>query len=262
MIKVIFFDIDGTLISFKTHKMPDSTRKALADLRKRGVKLFIATGRAPKTFLDIKQVLEFEFDGYIMLNGQYCIVENQVIHEQSLPVKSIETVLPYLREKKISCEFVEVDYLYINQVNDKVQELQKFLGSTISTAPVDETNRIYTNKTYQLGAYISENEQAEFFAHMPDCRAVRWNPLFADIIPETGGKAVGIEKILDYFGYSKEACMAFGDGGNDIEMLKFAKVGVAMGNASSEVKQAADYITDDVDNDGIRSALIKYRLID
>lgn len=261
MIKAVFFDIDGTLISFNTHRMPDSTRKALLELRRKDIKLFIATGRGPTSLSDIEHILDFKFDGYVMLNGQYGIVQNKVIHELSLPVVSLEAVIPYLEKENISCEFVEIDHSYLNSVNDKVLELQKVLGSTVKLPPVNNTDRIYTSKTYQLCAYISENEEKDFFNHMPGCRAVRWNPLFIDVIPEEGGKSVGIQKILNHFGFSQEECMAFGDGGNDIEMLQFAKIGVAMGNATSDVKETADYITADIDCNGISSALLKYNLI-
>ena len=74
---------------------------------------------------------------------------------------------------------------------------------------------------------------------MPGCRGVRWNPLFVDVIPNDGGKGKGIEKLLYYMGLSKDEAMAFGDGGNDIEMLEFVKYGVAMGNAGEDVKKSA-----------------------
>lgn len=262
MIKAIFFDIDGTLVSFQTHKMPDSTRQALKALKEKGIKLFVATGRSPNFFAKVKEILDFEFDGYIMLNGQYCQVNEQVIHEAYLPIEAMKTLLPYLEENKISCMFVEADYEYMNYISSRAEEYHRQLGSTIPMIPVDDIGRVYENKTYQLCAYIPETEEAEFFAHMSDCKSVRWNPAFADVIPANGGKPVGLQKVLEHFGLSGEECMAFGDGGNDISMLQFAKVGVAMGNAAENVKQVADYVTKDVDCDGIRVALLHYELLD
>ena len=97
---------------------------------------------------------------------------------------------------------------------------------------------------------------------MPGCRGVRWNPLFVDVIPENGGKGMGIKTMLDYLGFSKEEAMAFGDGGNDIEMLEFVKYGVAMGNSGENVKKSAAYVTDDVDSDGIYNALVHYNVLE
>lgn len=262
MIKAIFFDVDGTLVSFQTHTMPDSTRQALKALKKKGIKLFVATGRSPNFFAKVMEILDFEFDGYIMLNGQYCQVNDQVIHEAYLPIEAIKTLLPYLEQNKISCMFIESDYEYMNYISERVEEYHRQLGSTVPMIPVDDNGRVYENKTYQLCAYIPETEEAEFFAHMPGCKSVRWNPAFADVIPGNGGKPAGIQKVLEHFGMSGEECMAFGDGGNDISMLQFAKVGVAMGNAAQDVKQVADFVTEDVDCDGIQVALLHYELLE
>ena len=261
MIKSIFFDVDGTLLSFKTHAMSEKTKEALEKARKKGIKLFIATGRSPKTFEIVKKTLGFEFDGYVMLNGQYCVVEDKVIHSVTLPKESLESIIPYLEKEKISCEFVELDYMYTNFVNERVIELRKFLGSTFKPTPIEDPKRSLENETYQLCAYINEDEEKDYFENMPKCRAVRWNKLFVDVIPSDGGKGVGIKKMIDYLGISQEETMAFGDGGNDIEMLEFVKIGVAMGNAGDNVKKSADYVTESVDDEGIYKALKKFEII-
>lgn len=261
MIKAIFFDIDGTLISFTTHKMPETTKMALQMLRNRGIKLFIATGRSLKT-VPGKDFLGFEFDGYAAFNGQYCVDQEQILHDMCLSVDDIQEILAYAKEHQIACQFMELDHDYYNVINDKVLELHKFLGDTIPKFKVDDTARALTNRTYQICAFIAEAEEAAFFKHLPGCKAVRWNPLFVDVIPKDGGKPVGLQNILKHYGFTREECMAFGDGGNDIEMLKYAGIGVAMGNASDKVKKTADYVTEDVDNDGIWQALLQYGLIE
>lgn len=261
MIKAVFFDIDGTLISFNTHKVPESTKEALNKLREKGIKLFLATGRSPMWLDMIKEMVEFEFDGYVMINGQYCIIDDEKVHSVKIPLESLEKLVPYIEENKISCEFVELDHMYINHVNHRVEELREYLGNTAPASPVESLDRIYENDVYQLCAYIRENEEEEFLNHLPGCSAVRWNPLFADIIPSKGGKDKGIEKILKKLGIKREECMAFGDGGNDITMLKYVGLGVAMGNAGDDVKEAADYVTENVDNDGIKLALEKFDVL-
>lgn len=261
MIKAIFFDVDGTLLSFKTHKMSQSTRNSLHKLKEKGIQLFICTGRGPAALEHIKVELNFEFDGYIMLNGQYCIIGDEVIHELPIDVSSIETVLPYLEEKNISCEFVEIDNVYMNVVGEKVHELRQLLGNTAPIPSIGESSRIHSNKTYQMCPYISVEEEEEFLKYMPECRSVRWNPLFTDIIPKNGGKAVGVQKMIEHLNLSKDQCMAFGDGGNDIEMLQYVGLGVAMGNANEDVKQVANYVTTDVDQDGIEYALLNNNII-
>lgn len=262
MIKCIFFDIDGTLLSFKTHKMSDLTKKALCALREKGIKLFISTGRSPCSFPALTEITEFGFDGFVMLNGQYCMVDGKVIHDICLKKDAIEKALPYMKENDISCEFLELDYCYANFINERLLNLRKLVGSTAPLPPVAETERFREKKTYQICPYITPEEEGDFLLHMPGCKGVRWNPLFVDIIPENGGKPVGMQKLLTYFGLHREDCMAFGDGGNDIEMLRFASIGVAMGNSSKEVQAAADFVTKDADEEGIYHALSHFGLVE
>jgi hydroxymethylpyrimidine pyrophosphatase-like HAD family hydrolase len=90
---------------------------------------------------------------------------------------------------------------------------------------------------------------------MPNSVATRWTPLFADVNAIGLSKLTGVEIFCKVFGIEIANTMSFGDGGNDIAMIKGTGIGVAMGNANAEVKEIADYVTDDVDNDGIWKAL-------
>lgn len=262
MIKAVFFDIDGTLVSFNTHQIPDSTKQALTRMRERGVKVFIASGRPPVQMKFLKDLVDFEFDGYVVMNGQYCYDAGGVYHAQSIPNASLRLLLPYLEETGLSCSFVELDYVYINRVTQAVIDLYDMLGGTARMEPTGDPARSLTHTTYQLSAFLPQEQEAALLEHLPGCKAARWNPYFTDIIPADGGKPVGLQKTLERFGIRREESMAFGDGGNDIDMLRYAGVGVAMGNATSEdVKQAADYVTSTVDEDGVRRALEYYGVI-
>lgn len=261
MIKAVFFDIDGTLISFRNHLVPASTLLALNALREKGIKIFIATGRAYNNLGYLHKVIPIEFDGYITVNGQYCVCGKKVVHEQVLPTEDIKNFIPYLDKNDIASVFVELDYRYINRYNERIERERKILGATLESEPIDSTDRIFSHKTYQLCAYIHGDEEDEALKYLPNCRAVRWHSEFADIIPKEGGKDVGIRKMLEHFNFCAEESMAFGDGGNDIEMLNAAGIGVAMGNANEALKAVADYVTDDVDNDGILNALKHFKII-
>lgn len=261
MIKAVFFDIDGTLVSFKTHRIPDSTKQALARMRERGVKVFIASGRPPVQMHFLKDLVDFEFDGYVVMNGQYCYDAQGVYHKEHIPTDSLRMLLPYLEQTDISCSFVELDYVYINRITKPVTDLYEMLGGTAQMEPTGDPTRSLTHTTYQLSVFLPKEEEEGFLSHLPGCKAARWNPYFTDIVPADGGKPVGLQKTLERWGIRQEESMAFGDGGNDIDMLRYAGVGVAMGNASDDVKQAADYVTADVDDDGVRRALEHYGVI-
>ena len=93
---------------------------------------------------------------------------------------------------------------------------------------------------------------------MPACEATRWTHLLCDIIPRGGANISVIQKVLDHYGFAREECMAFGDGDNDITMLRYAGIGVAVANASDACKQAADRITLSHTEDGVAKTILEY----
>ena len=110
--------------------------------------------------------------------------------------------------------------------------------------------------------YFKQDEDLEVFSHvLKHCEPMRWYPLFADIIARGNSKSHGIDKVIEYYGIDLKDTMAFGDGGNDIPMLRHAGIGVAMGNAAPEVQNAANYITTSVDEDGILNALKHFGIL-
>ena len=125
----------------------------------------------------------------------------------------------------------------------------------------DAYERALNEKVYQLNVFVSEEEEGDFMRLMPNSKTARWTSHFTDIIPKDGGKNKGIDAIINHFGIKLEETMAFGDGGNDIDMLKHAGIGIAMENARDDVKEIADFITTSVDDDGITNALKHYNVL-
>lgn len=260
MIKAIFFDIDGTLLSHKTKRIPDSTMNALKQLKEKEILIFLATGRHSSEMKKMP-VHDIEFDGYITLNGQYCYHNDEVLFDLPIVQEDIENIIKYVDEKSIPCIFVEDKEMYINFNNEVVEKVQESISTELPT--VGDIHRGHTHKIYQVIPYnIDENEEKTILSLMPHCKKTRWHPLAIDIIPATGGKQNGIEQILKHYHISREETMAFGDGMNDMDMLEYVHTGIAMGNASDELKKIGDDVTDDIDDDGIYNALKKYELID
>jgi hypothetical protein len=248
MVKAAFFDIDGTLTIMGTQTIPDSTLQALKQLKEKGIKVFIATGRP---VINTGFILEkFDFDGYLALNGQYCVIDGELVRNCWIPKETFPVLLPYLEEKQVATMIAELDYVYMNHSNAAMDEYCKG-----HMRPLDDPARTATHNTYQLMTYIPEQDEDDFFRHCPGCKAARWNPLFTDVIPVDGGKNKGIDEMCRHIGCTADDVIAFGDGGNDIDMLRHVRLGIAMGNADDKVKAAADYITDDVAQDGIMKAL-------
>lgn len=257
-VKAIFFDIDGTLVSFRTHRIPDSTLRALKSLRERGIKLFIATGR-PKSI--VTNLGDFRFDGYVTLNGGVCIVDNETIFSRALPQEDTETLIEQSHGgERFPCIYVLDETMALTGGGAVVDEVMRMLDLKMPQRVAAE--EIRGKKVYQALAFFTPEEEADVMRLMHGSVTTRWNDAFTDVVPAGSDKSVGMEKILTRFGITRNECMAFGDGGNDIEMLRYAGYGIAMGGSAPEVQAAADYVTDTVDNDGIYKALARLGIVD
>lgn len=257
MIKAVFFDIDGTLVSFKTHRVPESTVKSLKALQNNGVKIFIASGRHPSVMDNVREI---PFDGYVALNGGAAFVGGEAVYERFIPQEDVDALARYLEAvHAFPCTFIYQKGHVLNFKNQDVDEVFKIID--FPDFPCWPLEAIRREKIYQVLAFFKGEEEAAVMQRLPGCSTTRWSPLFTDIIPKGGSKWIGIEKVLEHFGIAPDETMAFGDGGNDVEMLRNAGIGVAMQNAEMGVQQAADYVTTSVDDDGIANALRHFRLI-
>lgn len=262
MIRAVFFDIDGTLLSHKTHSVPASTFRALEALREKGILTFLATGRHIPMLRQLP-LDGLRFDGAVSLNGQYCRNDREVIYHCPIPRKDIADLLDCLKEHPHPCILIEEDQMYINFHNDLVEKVQAAIQADMPT--LGDLDRGYTEPIYQALLYISEEDLAKL-PPLPGIRFSRWrlgspDLCGADLYPASGGKAIGIAKVLEYYGFDKSETMAFGDGENDVDMFGAVGLSVAMGNGCGEAKAAADYVTDDVDDDGIWNALRHFGMV-
>ena len=252
MIKAVFFDIDGTLLSHRTNSVPASARRALELLREKGILTFIATGRHISMLRRLRPLDGLRFDGIVSLNGQYCCNEEGVLYHCPIEPGDIATLLDYLKENPHPCILVEEDQMYINFHNALVEKVQAAIHSDMPD--LGDLDRGYTHPIYQAILYMSD-ENLEKLPPMPHVKLTRWNLGGADVIPATGGKSAGITRVLEYYGIDREDTMAFGDGENDVDMFCAVGTAVAMGNACQAAKNAAHHVTGDIDNDGIWNAL-------
>ena len=252
MIKAIFFDIDGTLLSHKTNSVPASTVRALELLREKGILTFIATGRNYRELPKIAPLRGLVFDGVVALNGQYCRNDREVICRNPIDRADIAALIRFLEEHPHPALFVEERQMYINFHNDHVARVQAAIHSELP--PLGDLRRGLTEPIYQVMLYMTDQEQQQL-PPMPNVKLTSWHLGGADLIPRLGGKAAGIARVLEHYGIDKSETMAFGDGENDVDMFGAVGTAVAMGNAVASAKAAADYVTDKVLDDGIWNAL-------
>ena len=256
-IKAVFFDVDGTLLSHKLNDVPLSTQIALQKLRSRGILTVVATGRSMIEFSQLP-VGNLDFDGYLMLNGQLLMDQSKSVYAgTSIDEGEMKVLVRIFNRKKIPFMLVGADKRYINYVDDTVIRTQ---AQTKGSVP--DIGEYQGEKIYQILAFVPDEEKQVLEELLDECKITQWNDTGIDIIPKGGGKSVGIQQFLAEKGLDRSEIMAFGDGENDIDMLQFAGIGVAMGNANDTVKAAADYVTDSVDENGIENALRYFGLID
>ena len=261
MIKAVFFDIDGTLVSFNTHKVLDSSKRAIKELKEKGIKVFIATGRIK---LHINNLGDLEFDGYITANGHDCYIGEKEIYRNGISAETLHALLDYLEnEEKFPCSIMTNNGIFSNYIDDSVKELSEEINLEIPSVE-DFPKFVEENidEVLQINIYVDENKEKELMKKIfKDCESSRWCPVFADVDTKGGGKHIGVDKIIEFYKIDISETMAFGDGGNDLSMIEHCAIGIAMGNANEKLKKAADYITDDVDNDGIYKALKHFNII-
>lgn len=257
-IKAVFFDIDGTLLSFKTHQVAASTEEAIHLLQEKGIKTILSTGRSINSIDHVKYL---NFDGYITFNGGYCVSkEGTILFKKAIDQRDIESVLTYAKSHPLSFSFMSEQEISIHDVTPEVAAMYGQLNLPVPK-PVD-FEHVDTSSVLQTNIFLGPEEEAEFMKKvMPHSESSRWTSLFADVNPVGQSKQVGIDIFCNHFNIPLEQTMAFGDGGNDITMLRHVGVGIAMGNANPEVKEIADFITDDVDSDGIWNALKHFHII-
>lgn len=267
MIKAAFFDIDGTLLSFTTHRVSAGTIRAFDRLHQAGIRTFLSTGR-PDVLIPQMPV---SFEAKITMNGGLVFVgdhvgangnhvgangnqsPDKVLFSNPVPDNELQAWLDLAKAKHLCTMIFTKDNMFLTQPNEIGLQLRNQLE--FEMPPVVDIDRMRSETAYQIIAIMPGEMDATVAELLPHCRLPRWHPYFTDIVAHDNSKARGMEVICQHYGIRQEETLAFGDGANDIEMLEWAGIGVAMGNAADEVKKHADHVTTDVDNEGIENAV-------
>lgn len=258
-IKALFFDIDGTLVSFNTHKIPQSTVEALEQAKHKGTKIFISTGR-PVSFINNLRQIEHLIDGYITTNGAYCFIGNEVVCTFAIQPSDVDTILN--AAKRFQCPAVVVGskriaaYLWAPELDEVFKKGLNLKDFTF--APIEEVRQM---PILQISPFFSPEQENEVMPQLQHCTSGRWTNKFTDITNSDADKGKALITMTHTLHIDINETMAFGDGGNDIPIIRNAGVGVAMGNGGDNVKQAADYVTTSVDDNGVQNALQHYGVI-
>ncbi len=258
MVKYLFFDIDGTLVSFKTHKIPQSTVDALTEAKANGVKIYISTGR-PMLFINNLSQIEHLIDGYITTTGALCVVGQTCFNCHKISDESVRRVMDGANKFHKAAVVVGTDHIGVtNDSEELTEQFKKGLNLEFDFAPM---SIVMQEPILQISVFFNAEEEKAVMEGITDCVCSRWHPSFTDITNIAADKGKALLAMARHEGMGIGETMAFGDGGNDISIIKQAGIGVAMGNANDDVKAAADYVTTSVDDDGVRNALRHFGVI-
>ena len=253
-IKIIFFDVDGTLYDATSDYVNPTTIKALYELKNKDIEVVMCTGRGINELNGLPKVLkDFPFDGYVTSGGGEVYYHGEKIFTSYIDFSIMHSLCPYIYDS-----FNDIDTIFLD-IN----------GS--GTIAKMRKHGMYNFDWFHQEPYPIREMDIQHVVHLILCMEVEKYPDIIDLVKDTTylkssaysleifakniNKMHGIQQILHKTNINIEQTMAFGDSENDHEMLMGVHLGVAMGNANEETKKYASYICDSMWNDGIYKAL-------
>ena len=266
--KIIALDIDGTLTD-SSKKITQGTRKALAKFCKLGGKVILASGRPTPGIVPHAKTLQLDmFGGYILAYNGGCVIDcstNEILFQSVMPRKYISDICDIIKGRPVGINTYEGENIIVGNNMNKYTELEARINGMGIKYVDDFADSVdyYINKCLIHGEpeEILKLEEILSSRYEGKLGVFKSEPFFLEIVPQGIDKAQSIDRLLKLIGMNREECIACGDGYNDISMLKYSGLGVAMANASETVKSAADYITLSNDEDGIVYLLDKLGLL-
>ena len=243
--KAVFSDIDGTLLNTK-HKIPEDTKEKIQQINKEGIPYVLVSARMPKGMTAIRDELGAK-SPMICYSGALVIdEEDNPIYSVAISKENAKNLCKRIQElnAKISINIYTNDEWLVEDKEESFEDGEVY----------QEVHKILCMGNKEEIAQLEQQLIKEF----PEIRIYRSKDTYLEIMSMKASKSDAIHMLKNHFHVEREEIIAFGDNFNDIDMLQYAGLGVAMGNASDEVKQAADIVTDINDNEGERQILDKY----
>lgn len=254
------FDLDGTLLDGQSWRITPSALDAIARLRARGYCFVLATGRDMYSRYAREYLQQLNPDAVVHMNGTRVEAGGQLLMERLMDKALLQRVLDFAQAEGLSvgCHLDNVDYFTWPE-RLRQHDLAFWGSCERNFAPASELPKLPVRAlSYAGGREGAERLQAAF----PMLKVKMFSASTgADIFEAQCSKAEGIFLICDYWQIDRKATYAFGDSANDIEMLERMAVGIAMGSAQPEVKAAADYVTERIEQDGVWKACVHFGLI-
>lgn len=254
-IRMAVFDIDWTLFDHHQGGFTPSALRAIFAAKKNGVKIVIASGRAYHLIERIGALDAIPYDAVIASNGACIYIGKKCVYQRPLNKEAMATLMQRMNQHQILVELITARGSFINLPRNEAMN-QIYFHFPADTPPIIA----YKNQTVLTGILFMSASNDHLIQDLPfDFH--RFHEQGVDIFDKENHKGNALLKTCEFLHINIEACIAFGDDTNDIEMLLAAGVGVAMGNAKPQLLEVADFITHPIEQDGIEFALKKYEVI-
>ena len=251
--EIIVLDLDGTLTN-RDKVITPRTKKALMEAQARGKKVVLASGRPTQGVMPLAEELDLKaYGGFILsYNGGRIMncTTGEVVFSRELPVESNRTIIGLAEEHRVDILTYEDSRIITNNAECPYGKLE----SRINSMEVVEKADLASYVDFPVPKFLMMDD-GDYLAMV-----YRSEPFFLEILPRGIDKAQSLERLLEVSGLSREQMIACGDGYNDLSMIRYAGLGVAMENAVLPVRKAADHITASNNDDGVAMVVEQFLL--
>ena len=264
--KAVFLDMDGTLLH-SDHSVSELTKATLRALTGKGIWVILVSARPLNAVLPTFHEIGIpESYPIITLNGSYIVEKEQPIFQAMIDLPTVVAVAEQVRPFKATIAYY-LQREWYSEVNDAwTEHEQKIMDVKIKVAPLAELVKEWAARNIAPNKMMVMSEPpaiAEIQKHLRSLYDGRLNiypskPTYLEVMDLKGSKSNAVKFVSERLGLDRSEIIAMGDNYNDIEMIKYAGMGVAMGNAPDDIKANADYVTDTNNNDGVQKALEKF----
>ncbi|CRZ33508.1 hypothetical protein DFR55_1352 [Herbinix hemicellulosilytica] len=266
MYKLIAVDLDGTLLN-EDKKISERCREDVKKLKEMGKKIVIATGRPMKGILPFIETLDlFDENNYVVIyNGAMVqsTVGEKIIYDMPVSLESYKELYELSRKLDVNIHALTVNRVLTPKFNPYTEVESSINQIPVVEGPVDEIDA--STKIVKV-MFVDEPEKLDsVIVQLPDWVKQKYSvqrsaPIFLEFLNKKANKGIGVSIVAKELGIKPEEVICVGDAGNDIDMIKYAGLGVAMGNATDDVKAAADFITLTNEEDGVAQVIEKFML--
>ncbi|MEB3100211.1 Cof-type HAD-IIB family hydrolase [Ferviditalea candida] len=257
--RMIALDVDGTLLN-DHYEITENTRRTIAQIHAEGCRIVLCTGRGPKNTLPLLEQLgvsgtAITHNGAVTIDGTI----DKVLSIITIPTDHLAPLVGYCRERGMHFDVNSAFHLFVERLGAFEKEMYaKYLNSPIVLPAIEELPEPAVKLTMFGEPSVMDQAEKDWAGSGKALRMTRSGDFFIDFMEPEATKGAALRKLAGMWGIPRESIMAIGNYFNDLEMLEYAGLGIAMQNSPEEVKSRADAVTASNNHDGVHQAIVRY----